>query len=155
MNCIPTGLSLGTVGRGNVYRLTTDEAEELKVACLNYRYLTLTLVRVKAHAAGGDSGYNWARHHGPRPAHRRLKRRWFQVAAGLHRSCKVPPQPRDLQPPVTDRDYELTAAGDPGTADAASFSVSDWTNEGGFYGVGFVSRQSVVAPHGSHDPDVP
>jgi len=175
VNCISSFGLLATLGWANVYFLTVDEADEIKVACLNLSDLTFTSVEVKAHAAPGDTGYNRAWYYGvlggsqkdfPNTAGLALEAkpdRDLLIVAYSDSTSKWQPQyierikfVRDLDassPPVAAKDYELSTADTPTTAHVGAFTPPSWADGGSFFGVGFVSKQGIVVPHSSDDPD--
>ena len=180
VNCFPPGTGLATLGFVRVYQLTTDEATELRVGCMgivDYAQYALTSAQLKATAASGDRGYNrvwlrsaWSDEQAALGSAETLyflaeADRDLLLVAYSDTTTKYAPGfierirfVRDFDassPPVcaTPCEYELNATDEPAYKEVDGFSLPDWAHDDPWFGVGFVSKNGLVVPHGSNDPD--
>ncbi len=177
VNCIPSGMGLWTLGFARVYQLTADEATELNISCTDFVDLSqyaFTEGRIKATAAGGETGYDhvWLRtardnelvglDHFKTLTFLAEKNRDLLIVAYSDTTTKYAPRfirrirfvrDFDASSPPGSLSFELTAADEPTPANVHSFSMPSWANRNPWFGVGFVSKKDLVVPHGSDNPD--
>lgn len=174
VNCVPGGAFLETLGWAKVYQLTLDDTKELKVNCLNYSDQSFANLEVRAHAGGGDHGYNHAWYYTGVQKRTAVfpnavslwveakKDRDVLVVAYSDTSSEYRPDLirrikflRDFdasKPPLSLLDVELTSADEPASQTVRSFTPPTWSS-GSFFGVGFVSEQGLMVPHSSERAD--